>query len=100
LIYRLKADTSCRHQGTRRAGLYTFATSNTGTLPHRVSKIEHNFSTDTPISEPDDIVGLFFAARPDAPSALDASGQINGNGRVRGVSGRLLAIAKSAFCYL
>ena len=60
-----------------RASLDAFAASDAGAFAHRVVKIENDLCIVTPVSEPDDIVDLYFAAGSDAEVAMYASIQIH-----------------------
>ena len=70
-VHLLKSHPPRWHQRSRWARLHTFTTTNTGTFTHRVTQIEHYLRMSTSMSKTDHIVGLFFAARPQAASTLD-----------------------------
>ena len=88
------------NQGACRTGLYAFATSNAGTVTHRVIKIKHNLRVNSPIGHADDIIDLNFPTCAYTQITVNACVQINTHRRVASVGFRAAAFGNSPHLWL
>ena len=71
-----------RHQCASRAGLYAFATGDTGGRSHVVVHVKNNLRVLAAKSQSDDVVDLLIATGAQAACALDAGIKIDRHGGV------------------
>ena len=77
-----------RHQRARRAGLHTFAATNTGRRAHIIAEIKDDMRIGTAAGKADYIIDLHFAAGTNAQITLDTGIHIHRNGGMAVVGGR------------
>ena len=94
-VRHFKGNVAGGHQGAGRAGLYTLAAGDAGTLAHRVVEIEDDVARLAPAGISDDAVDLLLAAGAQAAGALDAGLEIDRDGRMREVGHGVRAPGKA-----
>jgi len=88
------------HQCACRASLHALAARYAGAQTHGIVEVEHDLGMLAAESVADDVVDLLFAAGAETPRALDAGIQIDRNGRMRNIHGRLSPRGEARLAHL